>query len=183
MKIMGMIRGLGKKRSKSMGNRRTEIINNMKCPCEKCSQSPYIDIDFLLISKILILEENTGKQVHITSGNRCVEYNKSIGGYSGSPHIPRPKGEASDMQIKGMNNIRLAYEAERAGFKRIGIYPNHVHGDMIDPRPSKYWYLKSYQSVAVYSKGIKTLKEFLNKLKKEGGLNQNDLDMVNNIGG
>ena len=155
----------------------------MKCPCKKCNQSPYIDIDFLLISKILILEENTGKQVIITSGIRCVEYNKSIGGYPGSPHIPKPKGEAVDMQIKGMSNIELAYAAEKAGFKRIGVYPNHVHGDMITPRPSKYWYLKSYQSTAIYSKRIETLKEFLNKLKGEGGLNQNDLDMVNNISG
>ena len=151
-----------------MGNRRIEIINNMKCPCEKCSQSPYIDIDPLLISKILILEENIEKQIIITSGNRCVEYNKSIGGYPTSPHIPKPKGKALDMQVKGMGNIELAYEAEKAGFKRIGIYPNHVHGDMIDPRPSKYWYLRSYTSKPIYSRGIKTLTEFLKYIKEKG---------------
>jgi len=157
------------KRSKSM-NRREELRKMARCPCPLCRG----EIEEQVINVVMELERQTGEEARITSGNRCEEYNKKIGGYSDSPHIPKPKGKAVDMQIKGINNIKLAYAAERAGFKRIGIYPNHVHGDIVDPRPSKYWYLKSYQSTAVYSKGIKTLKEFLNKLKKEGGLNQND---------
>lgn len=149
-----------------MGNRRTEIMTEAKCPCKKCRLNPYIDIDSSLISKVLILEENTGKQVVITSGNRCVEYNKSIGGYQDSPHIPKPEGKALDMQIKGVGNIKLAYAAERAGFKRIGIYPNHVHGDMINPRPSKFWYVKKYNEAPIYSRNIKTLEEFIKKVIK-----------------
>jgi len=164
-----------------MISRRAEIIMAMKCPCQKCKTGPYILVDDFLIGIIIKLEEQTGRKVKITSGNRCKEYNQSIGGYWNSPHIPKPKGRAADMQIKGMNNIKLAYACEKAGFKRIGIYPNHVHGDIIEPRPSKYWYKKTYHSTAIYSKGIKTLKEFLMKLKKEGRLNQNDLAIFNNI--
>jgi len=158
-------------------NRREELIKMAYCPCTKCRA----EMDEQVIDIVMEMERQTGKEVRITSGVRCQEENKRIGGYKDSPHIPEPKGKAVDMQIKGMANIELAYAAERAGFKRIGIYPNHVHGDILDPKPSKYWYLKSYQSTAVYSKGIKTLKEFLDKLKEEGGLNQNDMDMVNSI--
>ena len=164
-----------------MISRIAEIIMAMKCPCQKCKSKPYIQVSDLLIDLILKLEKGTGKQVIITSGNRCKEYNQSIGGYWDSPHIPKPKGKAADMQIKGMNNIKLAFACEKAGFKRIGIYPNHIHGDIIEPRPSKYWYKKTYHGTAIYSKGIKTLNEFLIKLKKEGRLNQNDLDIFNNI--
>lgn len=149
-----------------MENRRTEIMMEAKCPCKKCVTNPYININYMLIGKVLILENNIGKRVIITSGNRCIEYNKIIGGYIDSPHIPKPQGEALDMQVKGMGNIELAYAAEKAGFKRIGIYPNHVHGDMIDPRPSKYWYVKNYNKSPIYSGDIKTLGEFIKKVIK-----------------
>ena len=164
-----------------MSNRVVEIMEEAKCPYQVCKPKPYVPINYTLIVRVLRLEGILDKKVIITSGNRCTKYNKSIGGYWDSPHIPRPKGKALDIKAPGMNNIELAYKCEKAGFKRIGIYPNHIHIDEIEPRPSKFWYKKSYQSTAVYSKGIKTLKEFLIKLKKEGGLNQNDLDIFNNI--
>jgi len=161
-----------------MISRRSELIMAMKCPCQKCSTNPYIEVDYLLIELLLKLEKETGKQVVITSGNRCREYNKRIGGYWDSPHIPKPKGRAADIRISGMNNIKLAYACEKVGFKRIGIYPRHIHVDVVEPRPSRFWYKKSYQSRAVYSRSIKTLREFLLYLKKKGGLNNNDRDMV-----
>lgn len=143
-------------------NRREELIKMAKCPCPNCIG----EIEDELIDIVMNLELQTGKRVKITSGNRCEEYNQSIGGYIDSPHIPKPKGRALDMQIVGMSIIDLAHACEKAGFKRIGIYPNHVHGDIINPMPSKYWFVRKYNEAPIYSGSIKTMEEFLNKVKK-----------------
>jgi hypothetical protein len=72
---------------------------------------------------------------------------------------------ALDIKISGMDPIDLAYTCEKKGFERIGIYPNHVHVDMINPCPSRFWYVKSYGTKTVYSGKEKDLKKFITRVR------------------
>ncbi|GAJ19836.1 unnamed protein product, partial [marine sediment metagenome] len=46
------------------------------------------------------------------------------------------KGNAVDIQVKGMSPVRLALIiAKNITGVRIGIYPNHVHIDVLPPNP------------------------------------------------
>ena len=111
-----------------------------------------------LINKIIDLENRLQKQVIITSGRRCIDYNRSIGGYVDSPHIT---GMAADIKVEGIPILELAKICVEIGFERVGIYPNHVHVDMIDPMPSLFWYVRKYNEAPIYSGRFKTLEEFL----------------------
>jgi len=147
-----------------MMSRRGQLVMMSGCPCKYCKDKPYIPIDENLINLILELEKDIGKQIIITSGVRCPNYNRAIGGYWDSPHIPKPKGRALDIKAPGMDILDLAYACEKKGFKRIGIYPNHVHVDIVDPRPSRFWYVKSYGTNIIYSKYEKNLNKFLESI-------------------
>jgi len=145
------------------GDRMVEIIKKCSCPCIACRQLGSQPINAELIYKIMDLEKQVGKHVNIHSGRRCPDYNRSIGGYIDSPHIT---GMAADISVEGYSMLALAKICVEIGFERIGIYPNHVHVDMIDPHPSLFWYVRKYTEAPIYSGSIKTLEEFLNKVIK-----------------
>lgn len=59
----------------------------------------------------------------ITSGYRCVEYNKTMNG--GREH---PLGHGSDIALKGSGDRLIMMRALfKVGFNRIGDYPRHLH--------------------------------------------------------
>ena len=138
-------------------DRMVEIIKKCGCPCVACKEIIQ-KINMELINKIIQLENRIQKHVIITSGRRCIDYNRSIGGYVNSPHIT---GLAADIRVEGISILELAKICVEIGFERVGIYPNHVHVDMIDPIPSLFWYVKKYNEAPIYSGSIKTLEEFL----------------------
>ena len=123
------------------------------CPC--CSKNM---VTGTFISKLQELRDLINKPIHITSGYRCKQYNKSIGGYSHSPHLI---GEAADITVKSMSKITLAMIASKIAGIRIGIYPNHLHIDVRPVNPSKYWLVKKYGQKPIYSKREKSLAKFL----------------------
>ena len=133
------------------------------CPC--CGK---LKISPTLIDKLQELRDIINEPIIITSGYRCQQYNKSIGGYSHSPHL---KGEAADIQVKGLSintvNYRipivLAGIASKITGIRIGIYPNHLHIDIRPANPSKYWLVKKYGGKYIYSGKEKSLAKFLKK--------------------
>ena len=62
---------------------------------------------------------------HITSGCRCPEWNKEVGGSLSSDHL---KGEAADVFVNtSRNRFRVINAAISAGIKRIGIGKTFVH--------------------------------------------------------
>jgi len=138
-------------------DRMVEIIKKCGCPCVACKEIIQ-KINMELINKIIQLENRVQKHVIITSGRRCIAYNKSIGGYVDSPHIT---GLAADIRVEGITILELAKICVEIGFERVGIYPNHVHVDMIDPMPSLFWYVRKYNEAPIYSGRFKTLEEFL----------------------
>ncbi len=146
-------------------DRMSEIVKKCGCPCVICRNLPAGSqkISSELIYKIMDLEDRLQKHVIITSGRRCIIYNRSIGGYIDSPHIT---GLAADIQVEGIPILGLAKICVEIGFTRVGIYPNHVHVDMITPCPSLFWYVRKYGEAPIYSGGIKTLEEFIKKIIK-----------------
>lgn len=73
-----------------------------------------------------------GSPIYITSGYRCQALNKAVGGKPTSQHL---RGEAADLQVKGVQNLRklymlikdhgvfdqLLFESNKAGAKWIHV--------------------------------------------------------------
>jgi len=76
------------------------------------------------------------------------------------------KGNAADIQVKGMSPIKLALIiAKNITGVRIGVYPNHVHIDVLPPNPSRFWLVKKYGDNPIYSGSETNLEKFLRKEK------------------
>jgi len=118
----------------------------------------YDDISPKLVDKLQNLRDLVGKPIVVTSGCRCHDYNKHIGGVSNSPHL---LGLAADIQVSGMTPVTLAILADRIQYIRIGIYDKHLHIDIKPPNPSKYWLVKNNKYI--YSKKEKDFYKFLKK--------------------
>jgi hypothetical protein len=152
---------LKKKEKKMSENRYISIIKKCGCPCNICKGKEQ-KMNVSLIEELIVLEEYLQKEVIINSGRRCPAENARVGGYPNSPHV---FGEAVDIKVIGIELIALALICEKMAFLRIGIYPNHIHLDMIKPNPSRFWYIKKYGEALVYSGSIKNLDEFLKKVR------------------
>jgi len=85
-----------------------------------------INIRTLCESVLEPLREHIGKPVMITSGYRCPELNKAIGGAEKSQHM---KGQAADIVVKGMTVQELAEAimASAPGFDQLILEPSWVH--------------------------------------------------------
>ena len=118
----------------------------------------YDDISQKLVDKLQALRDLVGKPIIVTSGCRCHDYNRHIGGVIDSPHL---EGLAADIQVEGISPVTLAVMAHWIDYIRIGIYPKHVHIDIKPPNPSKYWLVKNNKYI--YSKKEKDLNKFLKK--------------------
>lgn len=57
-------------------------------------------IDLRLVKILDMIRSHFGKPVIITSGVRCVTYNRKVGGVTGSFHV---KNKAADFYVKGVN--------------------------------------------------------------------------------
>jgi len=123
------------------------------CPC--CNGGI---VSEMLIAKLQELRDLINKPIIVTSGYRCQQYNKSIGGYSHSPHLT---GEAADIKVKDLSPVTIASIAQRISYMRIGIYPKHLHIDIRPANPSKYWLVKKYGGKYIYSGKEKNLAKFL----------------------
>ena len=89
-----------------------------RCELQRCST--------LLYPSLQKLRKKIGVPIVISSGYRCSNHNKKVGGSTGSRHI---FGEAVDIKVE-MNLKEAAEEAVRIGFKGIGIYKSWLHLDV-----------------------------------------------------
>lgn len=115
------------------------------CTCE----------DTLIDEQLLVWLEDIrlhfgGKKLTITSAYRCVSYNKSVGGTTGSYHT---RGQAVDFVIVGVAPRTIAAYAESIGIKGIGLYETDSDGHFvhIDTRTYKaFWYGQAQTPVSTF---------------------------------
>jgi zinc D-Ala-D-Ala carboxypeptidase len=71
----------------------------------------------------------------VTSGYRCEEHNKKVGGSATSSHI---KGEAVDLYAEDSGKRwKIVRGLMDAGFTRIGVSKNFIHADIDKDKPSE----------------------------------------------
>jgi hypothetical protein len=92
------------------------------------------DIDKNLIDKLNLIRILYGKGMVITSGARCLEYNKQIGGVPDSAHLPHhytKQCRAADILVRSSEDrYKLMTLALKVGFTRIGIAKTFLHLDV-----------------------------------------------------
>ena len=106
----------------------------MACRCQKCNYSTDEGAEKYINRNLIILLEQIRQSVNrpltITSGIRCPEHNKAVGGADNSTHL---RGEAADIKIDGsVDRYELVMAAMTKGCQRIGVYKgqNIVHVDV-----------------------------------------------------
>jgi uncharacterized protein YcbK (DUF882 family) len=105
------------------------------CSCG-CDCVP-VSIQMALVTKLQRARNEFGP-ITITSGVRCPEYNKKIGGHQNSSHL---NGWAADLHcFHSYYRFQLIEALKMAGFSRFGIAKLFVHVDC-DPNktPGVIW--------------------------------------------
>jgi zinc D-Ala-D-Ala carboxypeptidase len=83
--------------------------------------------------------EYSGIPFYLTSTLRTEETNKACGGVSDSSHL---KGLAVDIRANtSEQKFKIMTALIAIGFKRIGIYPNHIHCDIDKLKPQDVLWL------------------------------------------
>ena len=83
------------------------------------------------------VREHFRRPVRITSGHRCLEYNRSVGSMDGSQHV---QGRAADIMVDGVSP-RLVYETLCEWYPRkygIGRYNTFTHIDTRTLGPARW---------------------------------------------
>lgn len=105
------------------------------CKCG-CGYDP-VDVD--LLDVLMTVRESFGQPVTITSGCRCPEHNKRVGGAPKSQHI---FGKAADIRVQGVMSEVVASFLEQMYPDRYGIgnAVNFTHIDVKEGKPRRWTY-------------------------------------------
>lgn len=133
----------------------TQLSNNFKstefdCHGGGCCNTTKVDLDLVVI--LQKIRDHFGVATVINSGYRCPTHNKAIGGASQSYHM---KGQAADINVKGIAPSEVAKYAESIGVLGIGLYDNFVH---VDTRTNKFFW-KTANEIPVTTFGGTPIKE------------------------
>lgn len=97
------------------------------CPC--CGR---LKMDKSFLDQLQKARDTAQIPFVITSGYRCENHNRKVGGKSDSSHLV---GRAADIETSSsLTRFLVIFGLTIAGFKRIGISKNFVH---VDNDPSK----------------------------------------------
>ena len=105
-------------------------LSEFDCKCGKCShKGEDMDIDFMI--KLDRAREIAGDNCKfiITSGARCLDHNKAIGGVSKSSHCNIPCNASDISATDSTKRFIIIQSLIEAGFTRIGIGKNFIHCD------------------------------------------------------
>ena len=85
------------------------------------------------VARLQYARDEAGIPFVVTSGYRCPEHNRAVGGKPDSSHL---KAVAADIRAQtDAERYAIITGLLRAGFKRIGIGKNFIHGDMDADKP------------------------------------------------
>jgi len=115
-----------------MGNL-SKNFSRHELACRCCDR---IEINQRLVDALQELRDLAGLPIRVTSGYRCPEHNRAIGGATRSQHL---LGTAADISVRGMTPgqmYRLAENVEAFRNGGIGVYPDKgfIHVDVRDGR-------------------------------------------------
>ena len=101
--------------------------------CRCCGKA---DIDPRLVDALQELRDLANAPIRVTSGYRCLEHNRVVGGAKQSRHL---RGHAADIVIKSFSVTGMYELAEQvAAFRNggIGVYPERgfIHADIREGR-------------------------------------------------
>ncbi len=77
----------------------------------------------------------TGKPVTVTSGCRCSEHNKAIGGAAKSKHV---EGRAADLQVEDPSAVYKYLDSKYPDKYGFGLYTTFVHIDTRTDGPVRW---------------------------------------------
>lgn len=110
----------------------TKNFHSSEFACKDSCKKIYIAEE--LVQKLQKLRDHFNKPINISSGYRCKNHNKNIGGSETSPHC---LGVAADLCVSGYKSIDIAKIAEKIGFDGIAlINDEYIHLDL----KGRKWY-------------------------------------------
>ena len=89
--------------------------------CKHCGK---MGMDETTLKNLITMREDLDFPLPITSGYRCPEHNKAVGGHPNSAHM---LGHAIDIQISGENAATLVAVCISYGFNGIGVKQHGEH--------------------------------------------------------
>ena len=107
-------------------------LDEFQCPC--CKR---VMLHPLLLQKLKGLRYKIDKPVKVTSGYRCPDYNRKVGGVKNSYHL---LGMAADIHVPEFLLKNLFKTAVEIGFPGIGFYPENdfLHLDVRLTRQTRW---------------------------------------------
>jgi len=85
--------------------------------------------DYELVQHLEKLRAHFDRPIKITSGCRCLDHNKAVGGAPNSQHT---KGRAADIQVQSVDPAIVYEAAIQVGFNGTGCYSTFTHCDTRD---------------------------------------------------
>ena len=106
----------------------TEHFSEAEFTCRCCGMLPTTGISMALLLGLERLRLRIGRPINISSGYRCPDHNRAVGGVWNSQHV---KGTAADIYVDGMGVRELANICKQI-FDGVGTYVDDgfVHVDM-----------------------------------------------------
>ena len=106
----------------------TEHLAENEFACRCCGTLPTTGISMALLLGLERLRLRIGRPINISSGYRCPDHNRAVGGVWNSQHV---KGTAADIYVDGMGVLELANICKQI-FDGVGTYVDSgfVHVDM-----------------------------------------------------
>ena len=106
-------------------------LAEFRCRCGSCGWPPGEEVRTNLKRLAQRLEglraDLGGHPVTVTSGYRCLEHNRRVGGARRSRHL---SGEAADIRVRGRALRTVARRARALAVGGVGLYRTHVHVDI-----------------------------------------------------